>query len=75
MLVTLDERAPDTRELEQRRARLEAGAAQAAPMTRADSAVTRTNTIRWTDARGAEFTLSGPASPARLEEIRKLLGY
>jgi hypothetical protein len=74
-LVTLDERAPDTRELEQRRARVETNAPEAAPILRADSAATRTNTIQWTDARGVEFTLSGAASPARLEEIRKLLGY
>jgi hypothetical protein len=74
ILVTLDERAPDTGAYERRRSAANAEAAQAPPLLK-DSAAVATNTIRWTDARGAELTLTGPASPARLAEIRKLLGY
>lgn len=74
-LVTLDERAaPEERyELEQRRSAREEG--QAAASTPADSLAAPTITIRWVDARGAEFTLSGAAPQAQLEQIRKLLGY
>ena len=76
ILVTLNERAPDTTtKAEERVRRVELNALAAAPAPPKDSAAAVTNTIRWTDARGAEFTLSGPVSPARLEEIRKLLGY
>jgi hypothetical protein len=79
ILVTLDER-PSGLELEERRPRAEANAAVAPPPVQAapapaDSTAGSTNTIRWTDARGNELTLTGPASPARLERIRKLLGY
>ena len=77
ILVTLDEHAPDTRELEQRQAAasVEANAPRAVPAPARDSTTASTNTIRWTDSRGTEFVLSGPASPAKLTEIRKLLGY
>ena len=79
ILVTLDELAPDTTtqaEERLRRVEVNALAAAEAPAAPRDSAAAAgTNTIRWTDPRGAEFTLTGPASPARLEEIRKLLGY
>jgi hypothetical protein len=64
LLVTLDERAPVPVERAER--------AQAP--ARADSVATHT-TIRWTDAAGTDFALTGPASPERLERIRKLLGY
>ena len=79
ILVTLDERLSGV-ELEERRPRVEANAAVAPPPAeaspaQADSTAGNTNTIRWTDARGAELTLTGPASSARLERIRKLLGY
>jgi hypothetical protein len=74
ILVTLDERLSGL-ELEERRARVEANAAPAPPAAPSDSTRETTNTIRWTDARGAELTLTGPASEARLERIRKLLGY
>jgi hypothetical protein len=74
ILVTLDERLPDVVN-EKRAARVDANAAPAAPPTAQDSTRTSMNTIRWTDARGAELTLTGPASEARLERIRKLLGY
>ena len=78
ILVTLDE-VPAMLALEQRRPRVENAVPSAkAPATPApaprDSAVTTTNTIRWRDARGAEFTLTGPASPERLARIRLLLG-
>ena len=79
ILVTLDERLPGL-ELEERHPPVEANAAaaplraQVAPAP-ADSTAGSTNTIRWTDARGAELTLTGPAPQARLERIRKLLGY
>jgi hypothetical protein len=66
LLVTLDERAPVPVE------RAERERAQAP--ARADSVATHT-TIRWTDAAGTDFALTGPASPERLERIRKLLGY
>jgi hypothetical protein len=66
LLVTLDERAPVPVE------RAERERAQAP--ARADSVATYT-TIRWTDAAGTDFALTGPASPERLERIRKLLGY
>ena len=76
ILVTLDERAPDSTGAGERRAgRLDPNALAAAPAPMKDSATASTNTIRWTDARGTEFVLTGPASPARLAEIRKLLGY
>ena len=79
ILVTLDERVADTRELEleQRRAAAsaEANAPRAVPVPAQDSATASTNTIRWTDSRGTEFVLSGQTSPAKLAEIRKLLGY
>jgi hypothetical protein len=75
VLVTLDERVPDVVEGE-RRARVDTyvapPAAQAAPQ---DSTPTSTNTIRWTDARGAELRLTGPVSKERLERIKALLGY
>jgi hypothetical protein len=74
ILVTLDERLPKIVD-EARRARVDAYAAPAAQPAPQDSARSSTNTIRWTDARGAELTLTGPASQARLERIRKLLGY
>ena len=78
ILVTLDERLPML-ELEQRRPRAEnavpsAKAPATPPAAAQDSAVTTSNTIRWRDARGAEFTLTGPASPERLARIRLLLG-
>lgn len=73
ILVTLDERLPSAVD-EAMRAR-SANAAPAAPAPPADSVARSTSTIRWTDARGAELTLTGPASPERLERIRKLLGY
>lgn len=66
VLVTLDERPPVGGELEVR-----ARIANAPP---ADSAAIG-NTIRWTDARGTEFTLTGAAPRERLEQIRKRLGY
>lgn len=66
VLVTLDERQPVGAELEVR-----ARIANAPP---ADSAATST-TIRWTDAKGVEFTLTGGAPRERLEQIRKRLGY
>jgi hypothetical protein len=66
LLVTLDERAPVPVE------RAERERAQAP--ARADSVVTHT-TIRWTDASGTDFALTGQASQERLERIRKLLGY
>lgn len=66
LLVTLDERAPvPVERAEQERAQAPA---------RADSVATHT-TIRWTDASGTDFALTGPASQERLERIRKLLGY
>jgi hypothetical protein len=65
ILVTLDERLPAL-ELEERRA-----AANAPPQ---DSAAVST-TIRWTDASGKQFTLTGAAPAERLERIRKLLGF
>jgi hypothetical protein len=78
ILVTLDERLPDVVD-EAMRARPQSAAPAAAPAQGApapqDSAHASTNTIRWTDARGAELTLTGPASEERLERIRKLLGY
>jgi hypothetical protein len=79
ILVTLDERLPGALD-EMRRARVEANAAPvvpapAVPAAPVDSAPESTNTIRWTDARGAELTLTGAASPERLERFRKLLGY
>jgi hypothetical protein len=64
ILVTLDERSSDFA-FEQRRA--------AANAPRPDSAAVST-TIRWIDANGKEFTLTGMASAERLERIRKLLG-
>ena len=66
ILVTLDERPPSLLELEQRRA-----APANAP--RPDTAAVST-TIRWSDASGKEFTLTGAAPTERLERIRKLLG-
>ena len=66
VLVTLDERAPSGRDM--------AAGARIANTPPADTATT-IRTIRWTDAKGTEFTLTGPASLQRLEEIRKLLGY
>jgi hypothetical protein len=65
ILVTLDERATGPEVLEQ-------GRAANAPQL--DSA-TVNKTIRWTDARGNEFTLTGQAPAERLERIRKLLGF
>jgi hypothetical protein len=66
LLVTLDERVarPATNE-----ARAELAIAPLADST------TVTRTIHWTDARGAEYTLTGAAPPERLERIRKRLGY
>jgi Putative zinc-finger len=68
LLVTLDERAPQLLELEQRRSALQANVV-------ADSAVASVNTIHWTDARGFELTLTGAATKDRLEQIRRVLGY
>lgn len=65
ILVTLDERGAIV-ELEERRA-------QSANAPRQDSTAV-TTAIRWTDASGKEFTLTGAAPPERLERIRKLLG-
>ena len=78
ILVTLDE-GPPMLALEQRRPRAEnavpsAKAPATPPPAAQDSVITTTNTIRWRDARGAEFTLTGPASPERLARIRLLLG-
>ena len=67
LLVTLDERAPVPVE------RAERERAQAP--ARADSLAPTYTTIRWTDASGPDFALTGPASQERLERIRKLLGY
>ncbi len=66
VLVTLDERPASGRDL------TTGGRIANAPA--ADTAALPA-TIRWTDAKGAEFTLTGPASQQRLEQIRKLLGY
>lgn len=66
VLVTLDERQPVGADLEVR--------ARIANVPPADSAAVGT-TIRWTDAKGTEFTLAGAAPRERLEQIRKLLGY
>jgi hypothetical protein len=82
ILVTLDERAPALElQLEQRRAAQsnaleleQRRPAQSANAPRQDSAAVST-TIRWTDASGKEFTLTGAAPQARLEQLRKLLGY
>ena len=72
ILVTLDERRP--RLMEEVRMPV-AQEQRAAPSPLAiDTTMRPTNTIRWSDARGAELTLTGPASKARLERIRKLLG-
>jgi hypothetical protein len=73
ILVTLDERLPTA--VDEARPAAPANAAAMLPAPRPDSAVGATNTIRWLDARGAELTLTGPASPVRLERIRKLLGF
>jgi hypothetical protein len=68
VLVTLDERLPSPSPQSMR--------AEAANTPRADSTrAIPVQAIRWTDARGAEFTLTGPVPPERLERIRKLLGY
>jgi hypothetical protein len=75
ILVTLDERQPGVREEEARLRVQNAAPAAPAQAPSADSAAHVTHTIRWTDARGAELTLSGPAPAERLERIRKLLGY
>jgi hypothetical protein len=74
ILVTLDERLPSSVGKEERRAHVDAYAAPPEQPAR-DSARGSTNTIRWTDARGAELTLTGSASKERLERIRRLLGY
>jgi hypothetical protein len=66
ILVTLDERAPV--------AANEAERAASANVARADTAAA-SPTIRWTDASGTEFTLTGPGTRERLERIKKLLGY
>lgn len=66
LLVTLDERSPPAVDLEERQS-----ASANAP--RHDSAAVST-TIRWIDASGKQFTLSGAAPAERLERIRKLLG-
>jgi hypothetical protein len=66
LLVTLDERSPVPVERAQRE--------RAQAPARADSVATHT-TIRWTDASGTDFALTGLASQERLERIRKLLGY
>ena len=74
-LVTLDERAPHAQlELEQRRSAREEQQS-AAGSTPADSAAAPTATIRWVDARGTEFTLSGAVPEEQLERLRRLLGY
>ncbi len=73
ILVTLDERLPDA--ADQVRRAPPASAAAPAPEPRTDSVGASTNTIRWTDARGMELTLTGAASQAKLEQIRKWLGY
>jgi hypothetical protein len=66
LLVTLDERAP--------RPALNEARADSANASLTDS-TTVNRAIRWTDARGTEFTLTGPAPAERLERIRKRLGY
>ena len=73
-LVTLDERQPAADEAAKAANLLRQDAPSAAPAPR-DSAVAPVNSIRWVDARGAEFTLSGAVSAAQLEQIRTLLGY
>jgi hypothetical protein len=75
ILVTLDERLPSSLEKEERRAHVDAYAAPPEQPAPQDTARGSTNSIRWTDARGAELTLTGSASKERLERIRKLLGY
>jgi hypothetical protein len=64
VLVTLDERPPTATDLAARGRAGNAGA---------DSLALGTS-IRWIDAKGTEFTLTGPAPQERLEQIRKLLG-
>jgi hypothetical protein len=66
LLVTLDERLPV--------AAAEAMRLRSANTPRPDSTAGST-TIRWTDAKGTEFTLTGAAPQPGLERIRKLLGY
>ena len=66
VLVTLDERAPTGRDME--------ASGRIANAPPADTAMT-IRTIRWRNATGTEFTLTGPVSLQRLEEIKKLLGY
>jgi hypothetical protein len=73
VLVTLDERLPAIADAAVRERRENAASAAAPPPQ--DSVGAPTNTIRWTDARGAELTLTGAASHETLERIRKLLGY
>jgi hypothetical protein len=65
LLVTLDERV--SRPANESRA-------ESANAPLADSS-TVNRAIRWTDARGTEYTLTGPAPAERLERIRKRLGY
>ena len=74
ILVTLDERLPSTVDAVKQAPMANAVPAVPVPPAR-DSAAGTTNSIRWTDARGAELTLTGPASQVRLERIRKLLGF
>ena len=77
VLVTLDERAP--RELEQqeqavsqeRLQRLE----ERLRRVEEQAPAVPTASIRWVNARGAEFTLSGPVPREQLERFRKLLGH
>jgi hypothetical protein len=66
LLVTLDERVPRPATNEARVESANAPLADSATVNRA---------IRWTDARGTEFTLTGAAPAERLERIRKRLGY
>lgn len=72
LLVTLDERALV------RQQEVERTAAPAAVPALPDSqgaAATATHTIRWTDARGVERTLTGAATVEQLERVKARLGY
>ena len=64
VLVTLDQRQPGDRDM--------AARAPIANTPPADTTVLPAM-IRWTDAKGAEFTLTGPAPRERLEQIRTLI--
>ncbi|MGQ0715270.1 MAG: anti-sigma factor family protein [Gemmatimonadaceae bacterium] len=78
ILVTLDERQLVAEQAENAFEQRRAAGAPAAPPSdsiRSPANAVPVSSIRWVDARGAEFVLSGPASESQLERIRKLLGY